>query len=118
MPKRRRARNEDGTLVTPLSDAQKAALAKGNPRYAARLAKEKAADPGEPPARLGKGGGSVEVVTVTKVPKPRTKAKTAPARRTKAPAVRTGAKRRAPAPTETRESPGLLDRFVDWLSST
>jgi hypothetical protein len=137
VPKRRR--NEDGSLVVPLSPAQQASLAKGRDALASKYGR---AGEGERPAGQGErrrqgeraaGQGerrssSVEVVKLSKGSGGRTKAST----RTKASgapakAKKTGSSRSrssssgttaARATSSAKESRGLLDRFADSLRST
>jgi hypothetical protein len=116
VPKRRR--NPDGSLVTPLSPAQEAALAKGREALAAKLAGQ-----GEQPAVKGeRRRSSVEVARVSKETGGGSKARK-PSGGSKATSTRTKATSRPKSPAPRRADPvakerGLLDRFGDWLSST
>jgi len=113
VPKRRR--NEDGSLVVPLSPKQQAALARGRAALVAKASTP--ADKGEPPA--ASSGRKVEVVKLSKDSGSRTKA--SGSKRTKASSPSRARKPvAAPAaePAKERTDRGLGERFVDWLSST
>lgn len=112
-------------MVVPLSDKQKAALAKGRAALAAKAGGEPPAQrPAAPAPRRTAGRGSVEVVTVSKATRSRTKATggTAATRRTKASGSRSRRSQalppKVPAASVSKESPGPLERLVRWLAST
>jgi hypothetical protein len=124
--RRRRRRNADGSLVTPLSAKQLANLEKGRRALAAKIAGDTKA-PASAAAAAGKGErGGRRVETVTLAPPSGAKAKrrssSSSNRRTAkasgSSAKTTGSNATVDAEGKAGGGRGLGDRLADWLSST
>lgn len=111
----KRRRNPDGSLVTPLSAAQLASLAKGRAALAARVAGAKESEPVDKGA-TGRGGGR-KVETVRLGAKANAAgAKARPARKASSARKRpAGSRAKAPKPETKASGGGLVDRAIEWF---